>query len=528
MGFIKKNALSLLAFCFVALVFLWLDGFYALQRFHAIGLNTEGNLGLSEYFRRAVFMAEYVLAALTLLLLSDFKKPWGSLLLCLLWILVAIELALHGLFGRPADLNNIAALNASVANVGDAAEQYTKPILLSFAKSALLFVPLLIKNRLFKNRRVGKALLLTLLTLSLIYGVILIKRGTPALIGFPKGFSYGLGSLSLIINNALVKPDKIETSPFNRLDDLNDRIKNIVVIVDESIEYEAFKKQFSSSHKNIIDLGRSFSGGNCSAASNYIIRKAYWKRSNNNSVAIKEVDSLFKLAKQKGFTTTYIDNQGVLKDPTVRNYFDDDELKSVDHLVENGQAPYLRDLESIAQIINTTQSGNNFILVNKNGAHFPYENTLEPAKVSVNTNDNYAKSIKRNALDFIDQLAEKIAPDTVVFYTSDHGQELNARAAHCNTGEGISAKEYAVPFLVITENEVIKNRLQTDRACMDGKLSHIEFSESIRNLMGIEIKNANSIFKCAPPTHQYCGLYGHPIKFFGSEPSCVPLKSGVD
>lgn len=519
----KKIILNFLFFSYIALIFLWMDGFYFFDRFKAIGLNVQGNFGISEYIRQVVFVVEYFFAVAAIYFASNIKKPWGVLCLLIFWLLVIIDVVAHEIYGRPADLGNIAVLNASVANIGDAVNNYSSLVFFAVVKTGVLFIPTLVKNIFRKNIRSMVIFAFVIVVLALIYGIILVKRGTPALIGFPKGFSYGLGTVALSVNNILSVPNNVKSTQLEDARVFINEIKNIIVIIDESIEYKVFSEYINSRNSNIVNYGLALSGGNCSASSNYIIRKGYWERSDENAIDIKEVDSFFEVAKRNNFKTTYIDNQGVLKDPTTRNYIDNDEFLFIDVLIENQDIQYLRDQSSISQIIDIVKSGRNFVLINKNGAHFPYENTIAPHLTSENRFSNYRMSVKINAAEFIERLANEVSSDTIIFYTSDHGQDLESKGTHCNTGDNISFNEYAVPFLIITSNEKIKNELLGNKLNIKNKLTHIEFSESIRNMMGEKIIGASSVFNYIDPKYDYCGLYGQPIKFFGALPSCKKL-----
>lgn len=521
----KYFLIEALTFCYIALAYLWADGFYAVERFNSIGLNVQGNFGLAEHIRQAVFIIEYCLAISAIFLASKVKNSWGvgTLLLLIGWFFTTIDLVTHSIYGRPADLANIAVLNASAANLSDAIQQYASFIFEATAKSGIIFLPLLVKQAFSKRNISAKIFLAPLIVMILIYIVIMVKRGAPALVGYPKGFSYAFGTVALKINNILSVQEKMDSVPSSAFHEIRHGIRNVIVIIDESVEYGAFNDQLGISDKSIINLGRSFSGGNCSAPSNYILRKGFWERSGTENINIKEVESLFSIAKRNGFATTYIDNQGVLKDQTIRNYISKEELQSIDNIIENEGPQYERDLLAVDQIINLVKTSGNFILINKNGAHFPYANTLIPSEVTTSNAENYAKSVKNNAIDFVTSLAAHLPSDTIAFYTSDHGQELNARGTHCNTGNNISTKEYTVPFLIITNNRNLQNTLSGNLEQLQNNLTHIEFSESVRNMLGEGIPKANSVFKYNPPKQPYCGLYGQPFGFFGVHPSCKPL-----
>lgn len=302
----KKIILNFLFFSYIALIFLWMDGFYFFDRFKAIGLNVQGNFGISEYIRQVVFVVEYFFAVAAIYFASNIKKPWGVLCLLIFWLLVIIDVVAHEIYGRPADLGNIAVLNASVANIGDAVNNYSSLVFFAVVKTGVLFIPTLVKNIFRKNIRSMVIFAFVIVVLALIYGIILVKRGTPALIGFPKGFSYGLGTVALSVNNILSVPNNVKSTQLEDARVFINEIKNIIVIIDESIEYKVFSEYINSRNSNIVNYGLALSGGNCSASSNYIIRKGYWERSDENAIDIKEVDSFFEAAKRNNFKTTYI------------------------------------------------------------------------------------------------------------------------------------------------------------------------------------------------------------------------------
>ena len=465
------------------------------------------------------------MAILVLLTTVNIKRPFGTILLIFFWILFCIDAITHQIYGRPADISNIAMLNASVANISDAMAQYKDIILTAIFKTAVLFLPLIIVSSLNLNYKLSQKtntlfFLTSFLCLLFFYVFILVNRGAPALIGFPKGFSYGFGSLMVKINSELTPIQTIKTVPTPLLANVRGDIENIIVIVDESVEYSRFSQEFKNNQPTIVNFGLSYSGGNCSATSNYIIRKGYWERSKNDSLEIKEVDSLFAIAQRQGFYTTYIDNQGVLKDRTIRNYIDEKELTHIDNPIPNVAAPmFKRDKLSLDIIQKTlTNDKRNFIFVNKLGAHFPYEQTIAPNSVTDNNALNYKKSIQMNCVNYIEKLHQIIGKNSIVFYTSDHGQELNARATHCNTGTNISDKEYTVPFIIMTKNSALVQLIRKTQNT--NALTHLEFSESIRNILGEEIPNANSVFKWKEPSASYCGMYGQPFAFLGVYPSC--------
>uniref|UniRef100_UPI0039EF47FF sulfatase-like hydrolase/transferase n=1 Tax=Bordetella sputigena TaxID=1416810 RepID=UPI0039EF47FF len=506
---------------YAAGAYLALDGFFAVQRFHAIGLNTQGHLGPAEYLRQGVFILEYLVAILALYAATRVRPGVGAPLLLLLWLLVTVDLAAHAIYGRPAGIGNISALNASAAMLGAALQQYGHTIAVAAGKGAALFVPLVLKSLVPRRQRAPWATpVLLVCVLAGMYGYILAQRGPPALIGFPKGFSYGFGTLAIQANDLLDHPRFQQARA--SMGDTHD-FRNVIVIVDESVEYAHFARAFRDQGGLYADFGRAYSGANCSAASNYILRKAWWRRADSGHVDIARTDSLFALARQRGYTTTYIDDQGVLDDPATRNYISDDELADIDDVVENRGPLYQRDALAARQIEQRAASGRNFIFINKDGAHFPYRDYIPPGLVSGDKNTDYMTAIRRNSVDFLAALEHGLPPNTIVFYTSDHGQNLTTRATHCNTGDDATAEEYRVPFLVRATDPAVQARLRLSAAVQHDRLTHLEFSESVREALGYRVAGVASLFAPAPIDTPFCGLYGSPKVFFGVRPACKPL-----
>ncbi|HBN73371.1 MAG TPA: hypothetical protein DD376_01085 [Sutterella sp.] len=518
-----------LAFAMCTFFYLMSDGFYAVERFHSIGNNVQGHLGVAEWLRRMVFIAEYMLAVCLFLSAALTRSPVNVILLCVFWGLLTLELVAQSVYGRPADIENIAMLNAAAGNIADALVLYKSFIASSSLKAALVFVPALFLFLFFRKtwwvRRAALFVFVGAVTgLISFYLVILLCRGSPALIGFPKGLSYAFASAVIKANSVLTPTEKLALSESSVPALIGKPIRNVLVVVDESIEYSVFAKLLEKNIPGVTDFGQSYSGANCSAPSNYVLRRAWWRRQASNHVDIKEVPSLFQIAREAGYQTVYMDNQNVLKDGAVRNYIDAEEAQFMDSVYETTGPGYERDMKALKQIADILKKpGKHFIFVNKIGSHFPYEHTLVPSSVTNNRIENYWRSVRQNATDFIFNLSALAREDSVFFYTSDHGQNLNGFASHCNTGNEIATKEYTVPFLILTQNSEINRRLVNARLSLYGKLTHLEFSESVRNLLGKEVPGSNSVFNYVKPKTPFCGMYGQPIRFLGVAPSCKKL-----
>ncbi len=514
-------ATNIFFFLFLCIAFLAVDDFSAVDRFNGIYANS----------RKVIFVVEYLIAVLGLYYISSLRLRIGLPILLFFWLLLLLDVSIHKITGQHADIFYISAMNAAALNMVESLSEFSPQILSALLMTSVLMVPLIIRNIVsVKPKLRGTQPFVLVSILFIAYGLILIMRGAPALVGFPKGYSYGFGSAYLHISNTLQVVSALQGSAPQNKEQLVPftpvySFKKIIVLIDESIEYEEFLGLSKKGKiQNMTDFGKTYSGANCSAGANYLLRRATWKQNTETGkLLIKQVEPLFSLAKKSGYKTVYFDNQEVLSDGAVHNYFDDDELQKIDLVItpEESEPQYQRDLSSLKKLEKVLQEDKVFIFVNKVGAHFPYKHSIPPELTTPDKMSNYRLSVSKNTISYLQTLLEFIDDDTLIFYTSDHGQNFKAVASHCNTGANIVVSEYAVPFLVLSKRENINQLLNSTSLKIKGGLSHLEFSESVRNSLGYEVKDVGSIFKRdSNSIDSYCGLYGQPKVLFGVNPGC--------
>jgi hypothetical protein len=436
-------------------------------------------------------------------------------------------LSFYFIQNKPASLTDIGVLNDAMANTSDAIHEYLHLMVRSVVLTTMMFLPVFFRIIRNKNRISFLFLAAPLSLLACMYVLIFTLKGEPAIVGFPKGYSFGFGTVAQKIN-AL-----IETSNHHRLEIVSvdtQPIKKIIVIIDESIEYKEFRDTQTEPLKSVVDYGQAYSGANCSASSNFILRRSGWIRENatTNSIQINHIMSLFALAKKANYQVTYLDNQNNTTDTSVNNYLDKEELSHIDTLIGADGEIYKRDNASLKEIETLLKNPKVFIFINKVGAHFPYDATIPPSHRKADRISNYRNSLQLNSHLFLKNLSTIIDQDTLVFYTSDHGQNIHGRTSHCSTGDETPFAEYSVPFQVVTKNVPFFNKLDSEKHLYANKLTHLEFSESIRNSMGYGVNGIDSIYK--KPQHlniPFCGVYGPPKPTFGSLPKCKLLPNPV-
>lgn len=525
----KRHLSDCIWFVFIAFALLALDNFNAKDHFIAIGgghILAQGWAGIFSvrHLLSYLFILQYVLATYLVYTATRINGAMGGLFLLALWAMMVADMTFRDVVGKDTDLVNIALLDSAFSRIGDLVSVYIVSIVVQVGLAAILFVPLLRRlNKDVRPRRKLRWFIVPLVLMYAMYAVTFMTKGQAGLQGYPKGYAFGFGTLSVQANHAFRQMQSAD--PFDVKTISPAVVDRIIVVVDSAVNYADFVATGANTHPDIIDYGNAFSAANCRAASNYVLRRAGWIRNGQGEIVVKGIESWFSLARKAGYKTAYIDNANVLDDPFNKLYFDTAELSEIDFLLGGENALHTRDLVSVAMMPDLLARKNMFVLVNKVGAYFPYDKALPPNAASGRKAYNYKKVLELNTKGYLEKLIDVLDDQTVVFYTSDHGQNTTAAVPHCNTGKDIRRTEYTVPFLVMTKNAGMKKQLKAKRSSYANKLTHLEFSESIRNIMGFKVDGIDSIFK--PPRHLnniYCGLYGPPYTILDDKPQCRGLK----
>ncbi len=286
--------------------------------------------------------------------------------------------------------------------------------------------------------------------------------------------------------------------------------RNIVMLVDESVRADyidwrpgnPYTPRLAGLRELFVDFGASASGSNCSHYSNAILRLS---GSRSDLVgSIKRNPSIWQYAKAAGYRTVFIDGQaGANKNPSrLQNFMTVVETNLIDRfVVVSGVDIPMLDYK-LLDIVREELMGDEpvFIYANKNGAHFPYD-TAFPASETVfkpsatkgqgkHARINaYRNSISWSVDRFFQQMATHVdLDDTLVFYTSDHGQTFrDGHLTHC-TVHGPDPREALVPLFAVTGNRQLDGRLREAASKNVGKTTHFEIVPTVLDVMGFDPK----------------------------------------
>jgi hypothetical protein len=490
-----------------------------------------GSLGT--FFWQCLVVGAYLSAVAAIYACSRIRAVYAVPLVIALWVLLAVDVGFYLAAGRTAGLPDIAVLSAtSVSDIPGALATFTSAVGESLVLTSMLLAPILFRSLTTRHHRHVAVFVVPFLLLVGIYLTNLALMATRGfgetfLDSYPPGFSYGFGSAGTAIARALTH--EAPALPVAH-DALRPTVDRIIVVVDESVAHSTFSRLTATRAWSFIDYGRAMSGANCSAAANFVIRTAGWtsRANDRGSLNVKRIESLFALAKRAGYRTVFIDNQHYFRGIGGGNYFGADEIRQIDSVIQPDGEAHTRDTSSIATVSQLLERHPKlFVFVNKMGSHVPYGSTIPPDLRSPDGDKtrDYQRSVEYNSVNYLESLSHRVDAKTALFYTSDHGQAFAKSLAHCNTQGDVSTPEYLVPLLLMTGDPVARQALLDSKTTYENKLSHLEFSESIRNVMGYSVAGIDSVFK--PPTNldrDFCGVWGSPQPFLGIKPRCHVVR----
>ena len=318
------------------------------------------------------------------------------------------------------------------------------------------------------------------------------------------------------------------------------KIKNIILVIDESVSSDFVNAQnalnlmlFRDYQKNIIDFSPAHSSGNCTRSSRSYLRFAVDPESlKKEGIRVLDKPNIWAYAKKAGYKTYLIGYS-----PVNIDYLSHDEINMIDHYIGMSESDYGTNLDiELGKIVREKITGGDdfkLLIVTKLGSHFSYDADYPQDKkiytpvvsdggkfTKEKLLNSYRNALKWSTDGFFSSLLktkEIDLKDTVIIYTSDHGQNFTSYQdfivkvpnTHCSSVNP-SDKEFAVPLLLLTDNQKIKERIAKN---YKGRASHFNIVPTILDLMGYEKTKTESLFsddlKCYP------AFYNDPYGRFG-------------
>jgi len=290
------------------------------------------------------------------------------------------------------------------------------------------------------------------------------------------------------------------------------------LIVDESIRADyldinghnmGITPYLFSRKDRLINFGYASSGANCSAESNQILR--FGPNPNDFEKTFKTNPSIWQYAKKAGYKTIMIEGQAT--EGTLNNRMTKNEVSNIDEFIYvPGNGSLEKDIY-IAKIIKEKTSENYdkpiFIIAVKSGLHFPYNEKVPDVKNKSMSNSNglnfgtknelinsYKRGISYLVDDFFYSLIENVDyEDTVLIYTSDHGQNLldnGKKLTHCSSSN-TSPYEGLVPLIVYTGNKSYINKFEIASNKNKDKASHFNIFPTVLSIFGYKNSDVENL-----------------------------------
>ena len=353
--------------------------------------------------------------------------------------------------------------------LGAAISEFSVQILTSCAAAAILVLPLVIfATRLHEvNAKHGKLLYTRFGIISSVIVFMLIPL--TAIAGM---MNIGLAEHNVFVFalRGLTEPDAPSPGTLQPRPLEGQRAKHIVLVMDESTTPSAFSKfVLPGLSAELVQYGTTYSTGNCSAVSQALMR---WG-SNPGALAMSmTLVRRYPCGRSRGrlaYNTVLIDGQVTAKP---QNYMRLAELALIDEFLpfQHGvDTDRLIAVELVRRLrIDTPQ----FIYIVKRGSHFPYVDNIPADQKSdvLSEADAYRRSVQSSTGAFFAELIARLPElrDTLVFYTSDHGQQFGGNSHHCS-GD-YPEEEFKVPMAIMGEQTELLEQLRR-RADLLGRQS---------------------------------------------------------
>jgi len=388
--------------------------------------------------------------------------------------------------GREIDYDALQILWENRNFAGDAFDFYKGEINFVIIFILIGVVGLLMPCKIIRNEKKLKLFPSIILNLCAISPYIVLFVSIQAQGCFSGGlpFQYKTTSLLsiLLADNALYgEIERIVSVPLEK-SRFGPEKPNILLIIDESVRGDfidinrnlGVTPHLYAQRGRLTNFGYASSGGNCSLTSNQIIRVGANPDPEKFNTSLRNNPYIWQYAKQAGYRTVMIDSQ--TQKGKMNNRLGKIEVSMLDEFkYVEGVSAQDRDIDAgrfIKTLLNNKQKQQPyFIIFIKKGIHFPYEERypkesaiFSPGRKTGEPLDNVEKLINsyKNALlwvtdstfaDFFNNNAN--FSDSIVIYTSDHGQSLldkGAKISHCSQ-KNVSPYEGLVPLFILTDNQ---------------------------------------------------------------------------
>jgi glucan phosphoethanolaminetransferase (alkaline phosphatase superfamily) len=466
-------------------------------------------LSVSGLFPTAIYVLVTVLCVLSFFAVPFIGNPYLRILCSVLLVVgVGYDLTIYDIGG---ELPSFEITDTILSNVGFGLEGTAQLYIGEVGRNVAFVVPILV---IFCLRPPKLRMPFTLLPPTIaacatggVVAVLLATHGGTSL--FPSPFASYFNAFKVTKGYA--------ETPVAEADypaSAHSEFRQIVLIVDESVrgDYLSLNNPsldttpfLVSERPNIANFGIAATTANCSTDARMALRFGSRESDFGRLIdVLKRLPPFWRYAKLAGLETVYVDAYGsatLLTHDMTR-----EELRLVDdRIIVDDKPQYVRDrvvADKLRRLLSDPKP--KFVFVEKFGTHAPYDKMYPPSDdifgadtsrpFSLTDRPNLVKHYEnaiRWSVDtfFSTLLKDGVPPDTLIFYTSDHGQSLSEgtrTTTHCNQGAAANKGEAEVPLFAITGNSKWKAALSNAAEENYGRTSHFEVFPTLLAAMGYD------------------------------------------
>jgi glucan phosphoethanolaminetransferase (alkaline phosphatase superfamily) len=391
------------------------------------------------------------------------------------------------------------------------------------------------------------------------------KQGRAEMDGFPS--PYSVPAQLLVSQVFSLSSDNIQREPVDYAGDLRPVIKKIVMVVDESVrgDYLGINAPqydnvpiLAKAVGELANYGVAISGTNCSYVSRFWLRVGIRKHQIPNTSGLEErLPTIWQYAKNAEFKTILID--AWKKFGSFHSGMNSQEARQIDEFITILDFPYyMRDLLVADKLVETLKRDEPmFIYVNKWGAHQPYDDNFPPnlsydpsplvaslplSETRRESVREYHKALRWSVNGFFEKVLPVISEDTILIYTSDHGEALyqgGYDTGHCSNTP-VPGEVY-VPLFAATRSPQLQSILKAEARRAYNSASHFEVFPTLLELMGysrawVETKYGPSLLNFSvseqpsffiPGSSPAAGWHKLPDQFGGEAPEAERHRLGT-
>jgi glucan phosphoethanolaminetransferase (alkaline phosphatase superfamily) len=290
-------------------------------------------------------------------------------------------------------------------------------------------------------------------------------------------------------------------------------LTQIILIVDESVRADYLSLNNPSidttpflvaRRRDIANFGVGVAPANCSREARQALR--FGLRDGDLGQAANALGRLapfWEYARQAQLETVHIGTMITPAKPMNELVHGEGELVDRRIMIED-KPQYIRD-EVIADRLRTLmfEPGPKFVFVEKFGIHVPYDKMYPPGQnifdadtaMAFDLSDranlikHYENAIRWSVNRFFSAvLKDGLPPNTLMIYTSDHGQSLSEGriTSHCNKGVQATRGEAEVPLFALSSSDEWTTQLSRSAALNFDRASDLEIFPTLLAAMGYD------------------------------------------